>query len=268
MPSQEEAAAIGVSSVAPALRWPWIGTAILLGGALIVGFIWIVDPLLTNPALSALVTTLTLVLTGVVIAYKSPGETIRETGVAGLGLVLLASAFLTGVLHYEVKWIVVLLACFYGPSLAMVGGWVGEVLQGTLDHHGGEARTIEWAWIAVGVVVGFMLNIYSVLVGHALLGMNTLGLLACFGGSFFVAGYLVGLHSPGITIMEPGLAAIGMVALDATIALLGFRAPFPLAAIVLAMLVGPILALAGGWIGEIVQVMRRAKAKAAGQPPA
>lgn len=98
------------------------------------------------------------------------------------------------------------------------------------------------SWLAAGIAVG---------IGIQLLGWATnLGLLAGL-PSYFLMGVLIGWLSPGDTILEPGVAAF-------VIATAGFVIDHLLLSVlgvgfvvgVLYGLVGLVLGVAGGWIGE------------------
>ncbi len=97
-------------------------------------------------------------------------------------------------------------------------------------------------WVVTGIGVGLGLQLLAGLLNVGLLG----GL-----PSYFVMGVLIGVASPGSTIVEPGVAAfviaatgyvIGNVVLSLFIVGLVPAAAFGL--------VGLALGVAGGWVGE------------------
>lgn len=234
-----------------ALRWAWAGIGVLVGAVLIGAFVWVVDPGLSRPEVSGLVATLTLILTGALVGYRSPGETIRETAIMGLALLGIVTFVLIGVLGQPVPAGLVLLSVFYAPALAMAGGWVGEMMQGTLESS--PTGRIDWAWVVVGVVVGLLLSVYTVFIADTLVGASTAGIVGALAASFLAMGFMVGWFSPGVTILEPALAAVGVVAFDVGLAVLNFGAAFPLQAVIVGVATGFAVALAGGWLGELAQ---------------
>ena len=105
-------------------------------------------------------------------------------------------------------------------------------MQGTIAD--GDPLTFQWVWVGVGSVLGVLLSVYSVFVLYALLDLSSFGTLLFFLGSFFVTAFVVAFYSPGSTILEPAMAAILVMILDALLALAGFQAPFPLIAVIVA----------------------------------
>ncbi|MFB6228696.1 MAG: hypothetical protein ABEH88_09080 [Halobacteriales archaeon] len=97
-------------------------------------------------------------------------------------------------------------------------------------------------WVLTGIGVGLGLNLLAGLLGIGLLG----GL-----PSYFIMGVLVGVASPGSTIIEPGVAAFVIAA-----------AGYVLGNLLLSLFVvglvpaigfgaaGLVLGVAGGWVGE------------------
>jgi MFS family permease len=129
---------------------------------------------------------------------------------------------------------------------------------------------LDWRWIGIGVAIMFGLNIVASLIIAALIGGDVPETAttpeeaaAAIGGgrlllgavisilSFAIGGYIVGLKSPGRTILEPGISAAIAVVIGLVIS--GALTPAN-------MLVGgliPFLAgLAGGYLGERQQSSR------------
>lgn len=132
--------------------------------------------------------------------------------------------------------------------------------------------SLDWRWIGIGVAIMLGLNIIASLIIAALIGADVPTTAttpeeaaAAIGGgrlllgavisilSFAIGGYIVGLKSPGRTILEPGISAaiavvIGLVisgALTAGNLLVGGLIPF-------------LAGLAGGYLGERQQSSRTA----------
>lgn len=106
----------------------------------------------------------------------------------------------------------------------------------------GATSVFNPAWVLTGIGVGLGLNLLAIVLGIGLLG----GL-----PSYVIMGVLIGVASPGSTIIEPGVAAF-VIAVASWIlgniipALLGYG-------LVIAVgygFVGLVLGVAGGWIGE------------------
>jgi len=240
------------------LRWAWVTGGVLLGSILISLFVYMVDPQLERPAVTGLVVTLSLVLVGILVGYRSSGETIRETAIAGLILLILTGIVAVAVLNIRVPVLVWLLSPFYAALLTMAGGWVGEMLQGTLEE-AHEDKAVDWPWVFVSVIIGFTLSAYAVFLGQALLNLSPMQNLLVFAASFLVTGWIVGFFSPGVTMVEPAIAAAGMVILDAGFVILWFDALPQFQTTLIGFGGGVVLALAGGWLGERTQRLREGR---------
>ncbi|MDT8341140.1 MAG: hypothetical protein RQ751_06475 [Longimicrobiales bacterium] len=225
---------------------------IVVGSLLIATFVGVVWQEQPRPGVALLVGGLTFVLAGIFVGFNSPGRTVVEPGVAGGIIAIAAASILSGLGVFPVGAPTVVLWLILGSLLAALGGWVGELMQGTF---GGETqgKKIQWPWIVVGVVLGFVFNIYFVFVGRALFSLGAMGIMASFGLSFLLTGFFVGFFSPGVTLAEPAIAGVLLVAVNTVVTSMGFQAPFPLGAIVLGFIAAFCLALAGGWVGELVQ---------------
>ena len=136
------------------LRWAWVAGGVLLGSILVSLFVYMVDPQLERPAVTGLVVTLSLILVGILVGYRSSGETIRETAIAGLIILILTAIVAAVVLNIRVPVVVWLMSPFYAAILTMAGGWVGEMLQGTLEE-AHEDKAIDWPWVFVSIIIGF-----------------------------------------------------------------------------------------------------------------
>lgn len=233
------------------LRWTWVGAGALLGAAVISLVVYVVDPQLDRPEVTGLLVALSLILVGMAVGYRSSGETIRETAIVGVILMLLACIAGTALMDVHISAGVWVLGPFIAASISMAGGYVGELLQGTLEEaHADEP--LDWPWVFASVVIGFTLSAYLVSLGQALFGLTGSQLLPVLAASFLVTGFVVGIFSPGITMIEPAIAALGMIILNAGLVILWFEA-LPPREVLFGFAAGVVLALIGGWIGERTQ---------------
>jgi len=254
MPSDETA---GVETQASgSFRWLWVGAGVLLGSVLIGSFVYIVDPGLQRPLSAGLMVTLSMVLIGMMVGYHSHGETIREAAIVGVALFFLTAAVTTLGFRVGIPVLVWLLAPFYSAAVAAAGGWVGEIMQGTLKEAHVD-RFVDWPWILVSVVIGFTLCAYVLAVVNALIDLTTVQTLSIFAASFFITGYIVGLFSPGMTVVEPAIAAAGMIALNSAFVTYWFESPPSVSMLAIGFGGSVLLALLGGFLGEIMQRRKR-----------
>ena len=244
------------------LRWGWIAIGVLLGGGMIGSVLLVVDPRLVRPAVAGFHVTLAILLVGMLVGYGSSGETILEAGVTGVILVLGTGICATVGLAVSVPGFVWLLSLFLVPAVAMLGGWAGELLQGTLEE-AYDDRAVDWPWVIASIIVGFTLSSYAVLLGQSLFGLTNRESLAVFAGSFLLTGWIIGFFSPGMTMIEPAIAGALMMVVDTGFVIMVFG-DLPGAQVVAFGFFGAILfALLGGWLGEFTQKWTRGR----GGPP-
>jgi len=237
------------TSPLPPLRWRWVVIGVLLGGILIATLVPVVEATPPRPDVAILVGILTFALMGVLVAFHSPGRTIAEAAVAGALLGVLTPTVLRLGYGISLPPATVMLGFLSGISLSAVGGWVGEVLQGTIED--GDRKVFQPVWVLVGTLLGVMLSVYAVFVPNALFVLTPFQTLLWFLSSFLVTAFVVAFFSPGATILEPATAAALVVLLDLELALAGFEAPFPLLAVMIAVGLGFLCGLIGGYLGEV-----------------
>jgi hypothetical protein len=220
-------------------------------------FIQLVDPGLERPAVSGLVATATLMLTGIVIGRISSGETVAEAGVAGVVIFVLIALFLRAFRGFDVPGLAWFAGPFYAATFSMSAAWVGEMIQGTVED-AQEDQRVDWPWVFVSVICGFLLETYVLFLGEALFALTAVHLLPILLVSIFVTGWMVGFFSPGFTAIEPAIASIMMVILSVGVAEIWLLDPLPLPSVIAGTVGGLILGLAGGWLGEFTQSGPRA----------
>lgn len=132
------------------------------------------------------------------------------------------------------------------------------------------SRSLDWRWVAIGVAIMFGLNFVASLIlvflfGHdlptattspadaaAAIGGGRLALGALISvASFAIGGYIVGLKSPGRTILEPGISA----AIAVLVGLL-LGGAFSLGNLLAGGLLPFLAGLLGGYLGERRQAGR------------
>lgn len=122
---------------------------------------------------------------------------------------------------------------------------------------------LDWRWIGIGAAIMFGLNfvaslILVLLIGDAVpatatpeeaaaaLGGGRIALAALIGiASFAIGGYIVGVKSPGRTILEPGISA----AIAVVVSLL-LSGAFTLGNLLAGGMLPFLAGLLGGWLGE------------------
>ncbi len=239
--------------------WKWLITGIVAGTALCLSLHLMISQTFHIPIIPTFMSLLGFVLMGIIVGYKSEGYTIKEPAIGGFVTLLLVGNILAFGFNYNFTTLEKFLAPVIGLILGLIGGWVGEQIQITpeellqeleADKKGG----LQWGWILAGTVIAFIFNAFFVIGGFALLKFGVGGIILSLGVSFLLAGLLVGYFSPGVTIMEAGVAGALSVVLNAI-----FLYSFSLMMIeesvyiIEELAAGFVLSLIGGWIGEKLQ---------------
>lgn len=108
----------------------WVLIGVILGFALNVLGVFLVAPLFNvslNVAFGAFLVSLTV--TGFIVAYKSPGITLKEPAIAGFLAVLLDWSFLEFMLDLHVSGGYLAFGLVLGFCLNLFGAWMGERYQ-------------------------------------------------------------------------------------------------------------------------------------------
>jgi hypothetical protein len=234
------------------MRWGWVLVGVAVGAIVITVFLNVVDRYLDRPAVDGLVGSLTVLLVGILVGAASGGETLREAAVAGLMFAVLTISVVAFQLRIEVPTFVWVAGPFYALVLALIGAYVGEMLQGTLEEAHID-RPLDWPWVLVSIVIGFTLGTYALFLVGAVYPGSPSQDMTIMAAAFLVTGVVVGFFSPGKTMVEPAIAAAGLMVVHGGFMLLYFDAPPALSAVLTMFAVGVLLALGGGWLGEALQ---------------
>ena len=243
------------------LQWKWIGIGTIVGVVLTTLLFQIMSDTFNSFYIPLFIGLLSYVIMGIIIGYKSPGYTVKEPAIGGVFAMIITIAILHYVFDYNPPEGQMIVAPFLAFILALVGGWVGEELQGSLQRTEAEKKIagLEWAWVITGTVVGFILNNIFVYGLFALLRFGVAGILISLGASFIIAGIIVGYKSPGVTIKEAALAGVLGVILNFLFIYFGFGAMLDIQYLVIGLIGGFILSFVGGWLGEEMQKRKEAK---------
>ncbi len=243
------------------LQWKWIGIGTIVGVVLTTLLFQIMSDTFSSFYIPLFIGLLSYVIMGIIIGYKSPGYTLKEPAIGGLFAMIITMAILHYVFNYTPPEGQMIAAPFLAFFLALLGGWVGEELQGS-QQRAAKTTTIaglEWAWVITGTVIGFILNNIFVYGLFALLRFGVAGILISLGASFIIAGIIVGYKSPGVNDEEAALAGVLGVILNFLFIYFGFGAMLDIQYLVIGLIGGFILSFVGGWIGEEMQKRKEAK---------
>ena len=245
------------------LEWKWIVVGVIAGTFLTLLLHKVMALTFHTATVPMFMSLLGFAVMGIIIGFKSQGYTIIEPAVGGILTAVIVGIVLViygGVVFSSLE---TYLAPVVGFVFGLLGGWVGEELHVPTDvaqHQIEEEKKgkLQWAWIAVGTVLAFILSNFFVFGGFAILKFGIPGIFVSLGFSFFIAGLLTGYFSPGITIKESAIAGVFSMILNYILLLTLFSVTFKemgqnYTVIIETLFGGFILALIGGWVGEKIQ---------------
>lgn len=198
------------------------------------------------------------VVTGIVEGILSKGVTILEPAIGAVlvGLVLfIVVPFMNVPGFHDLNSAVLVIALLNGVILSALGGWVGEKLQGTLDDDIPDESPIDWGWVLCGAALGATITmlISSSLV--VVVGNHIHNHAFAFFSGLFIAGFIIGLRSPGLVIKEAGVAGFIAAVLNLDIVSIAFGM-LSIEIILSGIVLGIFCTLLGSWVGEKVQDAR------------
>lgn len=241
------------------LEWKWLITGIIAGTALCLSLYLMIAKTFHIPLIPTFMSLQGFVVMGIIIGYKSEGYTLKEPSIGGFLTLVIVGTILTYGFGYSFTMMEMIVAPILGLILGLIGGWVGEQIQITPEELVKELEAdkqgkLQWGWILAGTVIAFIFNAFFVIGGFALLKFGVGGIIMALGASFLLAGLLVGYFSPGVTIMEAGIAGGLSVVLNAVFLYASSLLMVEESEYVLeGLAIGFVLSLIGGWLGEKLQ---------------
>lgn len=122
------------------------------------------------------------------------------------------------------------------------------------------SKGLEWKWLVFGIIAGtalcLSLHLMISQTFHIPLIPTFMSLLG-----FVVMGIVVGYKSAGYTIKEPAIGGVVTLLIVGNVLAFGFDYDFTMTEKILAPIVGLILGVIGGWVGEQIQVTPEEAAK-------
>ncbi|MFA6540044.1 MAG: hypothetical protein WCT99_00435 [Bacteroidota bacterium] len=122
------------------------------------------------------------------------------------------------------------------------------------------SKGLEWKWIIIGVLAGTVLclSLHQMIAQtfHIPLIPTFMSLLG-----FVVMGIVIGYKSEGYTLKEPAIGGALTIVIVGLILIYGFDYQFSALELVAGGVLGLLLGLVGGWVGEQIQVTPEEAAK-------
>lgn len=198
-------------------------------------------------------------ITGFVAGYFSKVVTILEPLIASV-VISVACSFIIPALELKAfvgmwlsDWAIVYLN---GIIITYIGFWLGKNSTSgyTTDEETAPVK-IEWIWILYGTLTGFIITMLIVNIMVFMLGYASSYYYIPFLFCILITGILVGWKSPSMSIKEPGLAGFLSVTiiLDLIRMTLITDHKIRISYIVFAYILGTVLSLVGGYMGEKIQ---------------
>lgn len=111
---------------------------------------------------------------------------------------------------------------------------------------------INWKWTAIAVAVGVpLISTFTYVVAPEIPRPDVAILIGAL--TFVLTGILLGFKSPGTTIMEGLAAGAILTVLTAVVLIVGLEVVIPLKMVVVGIVGGPVLTMAGAWVGEMLE---------------
>jgi hypothetical protein len=241
-----------------AINWKWVTIGTIICLTIVALAFYVVQPKYHSYAIQMLVMFAGFLLSGMVIGYFSPGVTIKEAAIAAaISIFALVISFFALGASLGSDIIRDIVVAVVGVVFALIGAWAGEQLQGTLgeDEVGKKEglTSFHWNWVAVGVILGFALNVLTIIPTVPFMKFSATAALVLFCTSSAVAGLIVGYKSPGVTLKEPALAGLLFVFVEFLFIRFGLDLKVPGAEFGFGLLLGFNFTLFGAYFGEVIQ---------------
>jgi hypothetical protein len=246
------------------IEWFWVIMGSIVGLILIGSFTFISSVKYSGShTVPMLIGGLAFAITGMILGHYSPGHTVKEAAIAGLAIPIVGFTLshfgVVGSYLDEMELWQKAILTLGGMIICQLGGWVGEELEG-YDH---PTRLVQWHWIIVASVIGFMLNcfilFFATLFVYKLIPIT---IFLCL--SVLLSGLIAGYKSPGHTEKECSIAGAVTIILDYLFIRLALDIEsdiLPIWMVLVALVLGAGFGLLGGWIGERMQTKEEAEKK-------
>ncbi|MBM2813373.1 MAG: hypothetical protein HW421_135 [Ignavibacteria bacterium] len=233
--------------------------SIPVGLVLVVSFSWASGNQFQTPFFPILALLSGFIITGAVIGIISKEVTILEPGIGSI-LVAIISYFIITSLGlnslnsiYTSQWVIILMNAVV---LTFIGAWLGEKLQhGIIDPKKSVMPTFDWSWVLAGTLLGLTSSIVLINLLTMAMGLNPTLFYIPYFLTLLITGIIIGWMSPGVTVIEAGLAGFLTITIGMDILMLTLMQgkEIELTYIILFLVTGFVVTIIGGFLGEKVQ---------------
>lgn len=239
--------------------------SVIIGAVLLIAFSWATGPKFSNALFPSMSILAAFMVTGFLTGILSKDITISEPGIgsivlAVIGVLVIPAMKLKGFEGVTASdWLLIMMN---GIIFTFLGAWLGEKFQhGVINAPSSDSSEIDWGWIVAGTIFGIGVSLILVILLDLVFGHNPSSFIIPFIIALLLSGLVIGWKSPGVTIIEAGLAGFLTITADLNIlrlTIFGDTMSIDLGWLIGALVVGFVTSLAGGFIGEGIQ---KSKAK-------
>jgi len=234
--------------------------SILVGIVFVNLLAWLTGPEFADAFFPGLALLVGFTISGFTIGIMSKDVTITEPGIGAI-VVSLVTYFIIQALDlrgfqgvWASDWILIFLNAII---LTFVGAWLGEKFQqGKLeDHHTTDSFGLDWSWIVAGAFMGIIVSIVLVVLLDLIIGHHPSAFILPFVIALIINGLVIGLKSPGVTILEAGYSGLFTIIANLNIIRLTLmdNTEIGVEYIIGGLVLGFVMPLLGAFIGEKLQ---------------
>jgi len=240
--------------------------SIIVGIVIVLFFTFISGKLYSTALFPTLALLSGFIVTGFTIGIMTKEITITEPGIGAI-IVAIVTYLVIPLYHlrgFEGIWGSDWLLIFMNAIvLTFVGSWLGEKFQhGIVDSQSSTSPNLDWSWVVAGTIAGLTVSLIIVNILDLIFGHHPDRFIIPFFISILFTGLVVGWKSPGVTIREAGIAGFLTITLDLNIVRLTLKTEteIGLLYIIIGVVIGFLVSLLGGYIGEKFQANSEVKA--------
>jgi len=239
---------------------------VLVGFALTLSFAYIMADQFAAAMLPTIALLSAFIVTGFVVGFFSKGVTFIEPGIGSI--VVAALLFFTipalNLKGFQGMWTSGWLIIYMNAILlTFAGAWLGEKFEDAeLSSDQLIHEHFDWSWMIAGTMMGLTVSMIIVNLLDLILGHNPDSFIVPYFASLLITGLVVGWKSPGYTVLEAGLAGYLTVTIIFNIARMTIITESEIGVwyIIIGTVLGFVVSIIGGFIGEKIQTAREKKA--------
>ena len=239
--------------------------SIILGSVIVILFSWVSGRLYATALFPVMALLSGFIISGFVIGIMTKEITIIEPGIGSIIVAIITYLIMPtfNLRGFEDVWKTDWLLIYMNAIvLTFIGSWLGEKFQhGDFDSKSTTSPTIDWGWIVAGTIAGLTVTLIMVNLLDLVLGPNPNRFIVPYFISLLLTGLIIGWKSPGVTIKEAGIAGFLTITVvfDIVRVTLITTTEIGITYIIIGLILGFVVSLIGGYIGEKIQASAESK---------